>query len=223
MFNFSNFFIEKIDFCARKIEIFENSIHFLILCLVWINKTSLPSGGPSPPPRTPCGGRVIAFQWPGRSPPPRKNPGDASDCISLISLKCHEKTKWDLKYSCRLTQVACILLQAMRLAPCNSPNGLPCFYNSRAENLILVFCFVARLCRTSFISNIGVLRSNGTFSNFRLPVRRKLFKYVEKSIKIILMHCLGRLHRCRIIASSGGLIVIIAPNSDHILPVFASD
>ena len=29
-------------------------------------------------PRTPCGGPVIAFKWPGR-PPPRKNPGDASE------------------------------------------------------------------------------------------------------------------------------------------------
>ena len=27
-------------------------------------------------PLTPCGGRVIAFKWPGR--PPRKNPGDAT-------------------------------------------------------------------------------------------------------------------------------------------------
>ena len=78
MFNFSNFFLEKNKFLGKKnIDIFENSIHFLILCILWKNETSLPSGGPSPPPRTPCGGRVIAFKWPGRSPP-RKNPGDAT-------------------------------------------------------------------------------------------------------------------------------------------------
>ena len=35
MFNFSNFFLEKIDFLGKKnIDIFENSIHFLILGIV---------------------------------------------------------------------------------------------------------------------------------------------------------------------------------------------
>ena len=36
-------------------------------------------------PRTPCWGRVIAFKWPGRPPPPKKNPGDASACNSPIN------------------------------------------------------------------------------------------------------------------------------------------
>ena len=57
-------------------SIFENSIHFLILCIVWKNETSLPSGGPSLP--DPLRGRVIAFKWPGR-PPPEKNSGDATE------------------------------------------------------------------------------------------------------------------------------------------------
>ena len=72
------------DFWGKKnVAIFENSIHFLILCIVLKNETSLPSGGLRP--RTPCGGLVMAFKWPGR-PPPRKNPGDATeirDCSNL--------------------------------------------------------------------------------------------------------------------------------------------
>ena len=65
---FRIFFFEKIDFLAKNnVDIFENSIHFLILCIVWKNETSLPSGGPLPP--GPPAGRVIAFKWPGRSPP----------------------------------------------------------------------------------------------------------------------------------------------------------
>ena len=56
MFNFSNFFLEKIDFLGKKnVDIFENSIHFLILCIVLKNEISLPSGGPSPP-GPPAGG-----------------------------------------------------------------------------------------------------------------------------------------------------------------------
>ena len=39
-------------------------------------------GGDAGTPRTPCGGRVIAFKWPGR--PPRKNPGDAAGLESKI-------------------------------------------------------------------------------------------------------------------------------------------
>ena len=35
MFNFSNFFLEKIDFWGKKnVDIFENSIYFLMLCIV---------------------------------------------------------------------------------------------------------------------------------------------------------------------------------------------
>ena len=50
MFNFSNFFLEKNRFFGQeKYDIFENSIHFLILCIVFKNEISLPFGGPSPP------------------------------------------------------------------------------------------------------------------------------------------------------------------------------
>ena len=70
MFNFSNFFLEKIDLLGKKnIDIFENSIYFLILYIVWKNETSLPSGAFAP--RTPCGGRLIVFSWLERSS--RKN------------------------------------------------------------------------------------------------------------------------------------------------------
>ena len=60
------------DFSARKMLHFEKWIHFLILWIVWKNKTSLPSEGPSPP--GPPAGRVIAFQWMGRPPPLEKIP-----------------------------------------------------------------------------------------------------------------------------------------------------
>ena len=70
MFNFSKFFLEKIYFLAKKnVDIFENSIYFLILCIVLKNETSLPSLERSP--RTPCMGRLIAFNW--RGVPSRKN------------------------------------------------------------------------------------------------------------------------------------------------------
>ena len=85
MFNYSKFFLEKIDFLGKKnVYIFENRIHFLILCIVFKNEISLPSGGGDSPPTT-CGGRVIAFKWPG-SPPPRKNPGDATGVIVQIQM-----------------------------------------------------------------------------------------------------------------------------------------
>ena len=71
MFHFSKFSL-KMNFSGKKnVDIFEKWIHFLILCIVLKNETSLPSGGGLCP-RTPCGGRVIAIMWPGR-PPPRKN------------------------------------------------------------------------------------------------------------------------------------------------------
>ena len=61
------------DFSGKKnVDIFEKWIHFLILWIVLKNETSLQSGGLRP--RTPCGGgRVIAFKWPGRPPPPKKS------------------------------------------------------------------------------------------------------------------------------------------------------
>ena len=72
MLDFLKFFLGKIEFLDKKnVYIFENSSHFLILCIVLQNETSLLSGGLRPRTR-----RVIAFKWPGR--PPRKNPGDAT-------------------------------------------------------------------------------------------------------------------------------------------------
>ena len=57
------FFLEKMDFFARKnVAIFEKWIHFLILCTVLKNETSLPSGGLRP--WTPCVERLIVFTWP---------------------------------------------------------------------------------------------------------------------------------------------------------------
>ena len=56
------------DFSGKQIvDIFEKWIHFLILLIILENETSLPSGEAFAP-RTPCGGRVIAFKCPGRSP-----------------------------------------------------------------------------------------------------------------------------------------------------------
>ena len=47
MLHFSNIFLEKVEFWGKKnVDIFENSIHFLILCIVLKNEISLPSGGP---------------------------------------------------------------------------------------------------------------------------------------------------------------------------------
>ena len=57
-------------FGQENVDIFENSIHFLILWIVLKNETSLPSGLAFAP-RTPCGGRLIAFKWPRRSLPPK--------------------------------------------------------------------------------------------------------------------------------------------------------
>ena len=76
---FSNNYSEKIHkflsnmfrFLGKKnVDIFENSIHFRILCIVWKNETSLPSGGPSPP-VLPAGARD-SFLVAGASPPPEK-------------------------------------------------------------------------------------------------------------------------------------------------------
>ena len=53
----------------KNVGIFEKWIHFQILWIVLKNETSLPSGGLRS--RTPCGGRLIVFKWPERSP--RKN------------------------------------------------------------------------------------------------------------------------------------------------------
>ena len=41
MFDFSRFFLGKIDFLGKKnVDIFDNSIHFLILCIVFKNEIS---------------------------------------------------------------------------------------------------------------------------------------------------------------------------------------
>ena len=75
MFNFSNFFLEKIDILGKKNgDIFENSIHFLILCIVWKMKLGYRPGAFAPP--DPLPGARIAFKWPGL--PPRKNPDAAT-------------------------------------------------------------------------------------------------------------------------------------------------
>ena len=67
MFNFSKFFLEKWIFWEEKCWHFEKWIHFQILWIVLQNETSLPSCGLRF--RTPCGGRLIALKWPGRSSP----------------------------------------------------------------------------------------------------------------------------------------------------------
>ena len=52
---FLKFFLGKIDFLDTKnVNIFENSIHFLILCIVLKMKLRYLPGGPRP--RTPAGG-----------------------------------------------------------------------------------------------------------------------------------------------------------------------
>ena len=89
MFNFSNFFRKKDILGKKNVDIFENSIHFLILCIVLKNVISLPSGGPSPP--DPLRGRMIAFKWPGR-PPPKKNPG-ASPRLSWQIHSCEREAR----------------------------------------------------------------------------------------------------------------------------------
>ena len=67
MFNFSRFFLEKMDISGKQnVDIFEKWIHFLILWIVLEMKLRYRPGGPSPP--DPLRGRVIAFKWPGRPP-----------------------------------------------------------------------------------------------------------------------------------------------------------
>ena len=59
MLNFSNFFLEKMDFSGKKILLLSKNVK---------HETSPTSGGPSPP-GPPAGGGVIAFKWPDRPPP----------------------------------------------------------------------------------------------------------------------------------------------------------
>ena len=67
MFNFSKFFLEKMDlFLGRKMLTFLiNEFTFLILWIVLKNETSVPSAAALAP--DPLRGALIAFKWPGRS------------------------------------------------------------------------------------------------------------------------------------------------------------
>ena len=85
LFNFRNFVEKKMDFSGQKdIDIFEKRIHFLILCIVLKNETSLTSGGgglrPPDPLRRARDSLYVAGAFPS---PPEKNPGDASDLFLI--------------------------------------------------------------------------------------------------------------------------------------------
>ena len=70
MFDFSEFFLEKMDFRGKKMLTFlKNEIIFKYFKSFLKMKLRYRPGGLRP--RTPCGGRVIAFKWPGR-PLPKK-------------------------------------------------------------------------------------------------------------------------------------------------------
>ena len=56
MYNFPNFFLEKVDLLRKKnVALFENSIKFLILCIVE-KKFATVRGAFAPPPGPPVGG-----------------------------------------------------------------------------------------------------------------------------------------------------------------------
>ena len=72
MFNFSKFFLGKIGFFGQENDIFEKWIHFLILLNRFkIFNFATIQGAAAP--RTPWGGRVIAFWWQGVPPPEPKS------------------------------------------------------------------------------------------------------------------------------------------------------
>ena len=72
MYNFPNFFLEKVDLFGKKnVALFENSIKFLILCILEKKLRNRP--GAFAPHPDPLRGRVIAFKWMGRPPPPKKS------------------------------------------------------------------------------------------------------------------------------------------------------
>ena len=73
MFNFSNFFLGKNRYFGQekywdfwKLDSFSNTLHRL-------KKSNFATVRGGLCPRTPCGGRVIAFKWPGPSPPRKKS------------------------------------------------------------------------------------------------------------------------------------------------------
>ena len=59
----------------KTVDIFEKSIHFLILCIVLKNETSLPPGAFAP--SDPLRGARDSLYVAGASPP-QQNPGDAT-------------------------------------------------------------------------------------------------------------------------------------------------